>query len=145
MGSLFVNGGLAWAALLLISIPIIIHLINRRRFRRIDWAAMEFLLQALKKNRRRIRLESLILLALRILLIGLAGLALARPVLSGRGLAWLGGAFRSEEKIFILDDSFSMARREADRSAFDRASAALETQVRRLAERGARDRFTLIR
>ena len=146
MGSFFLNGGLAWSALALISIPIIIHLLNRRRFRKIDWAAMEFLLQALKKNRRRIRLEGLILLALRILLIGLIGLAIARPVIGERGLAWLGSAFRAEEKVFILDDSFSMARREADRTAFDRARAALETQVRRLSERGStRDRFTLLR
>ena len=146
MGSFFLNGGLAWTALALTSIPIIIHLLNRRRFRKIDWAAMEFLLQALKKNRRRIRLESLVLLALRVLLIGLIGLAIARPVIGERGLAWLGSAFRSEEKVFVLDDSFSMSRREADRTAFDRARSALEAQVRRLSERGStRDRFTLLR
>ena len=44
--------------------PIIIHLLNRRRFKIIDWAAMEFLLDANKKNRRRVRIENLILLLL---------------------------------------------------------------------------------
>ena len=44
------------------AIPVIIHLINRRRFLRMDWAAMEFLLDALKRNRRRLRLEQLLLL-----------------------------------------------------------------------------------
>jgi hypothetical protein len=145
MGSFFLHGGIASATALLVSIPIIIHLINRRRFRRIDWAAMEFLLEALKKNRRRIRLEELILLAVRIVLIGLIGLFLARPILSERGIEWLGSAFRSEDKVFLLDDSFSMSRREADRSAFQRAAEAAGAQVRRLAERGSRDRITLVR
>src|SRR5262249_51055832 len=62
----------------LISSPIIIHLINRMRFRRIRWAAMEFLLKSQNRNRRRLIIEQLILLALRILLVLLAGLLLAR-------------------------------------------------------------------
>src|ERR1700740_675441 len=57
----------------LISSPIIIHLINRMRFKRIRWAAMEFLLKAQKRNRRRLIIEQLILLALRILLVLLGG------------------------------------------------------------------------
>ncbi len=62
----------------LISSPIIIHLINRMRFKRLRWAAMEFLLKSQKRNRRRLIIEQLILLALRILLVLLAGLLLAR-------------------------------------------------------------------
>ncbi len=53
----FVAGG----ALLLAS-PIIIHLINRMRFRRVRFAAMEFLLASEQKNRRRVLLEQLLLL-----------------------------------------------------------------------------------
>jgi len=45
------------------SIPIVIHLLNRRRFRIVQWAAMRFLLAAQKKNTRRMRLEQLLLLA----------------------------------------------------------------------------------
>src|SRR6266513_4457734 len=62
----------------LISAPIIIHLINRMRFKRLRWAAMEFLLKSQKRNRRRLIIEQLILLLLRILLVLLAGLLLAR-------------------------------------------------------------------
>lgn len=145
MGSFFLHGALAWGTLALVSIPIIIHLLNRRRFRRVDWAAMEFLLEALKRNRRRVRLESLLLLLVRIALMALLGLALARPMLSDQGFGWLSGAFRSEEKVFILDDSFSMTRREADRSAFQRASEGLAVQVRRMGERGGGDRLTVLR
>src|SRR6516162_9149302 len=62
----------------LVSSPIIIHLINRMRYKRVRWAAMEFLLKSQKRNRRRLIIEQLILLFLRILLVLLAGLLLAR-------------------------------------------------------------------
>ena len=36
-----------------VAVPIVIHLLNRKRFRVITWAAMRFLLNAQKKNARR--------------------------------------------------------------------------------------------
>src|ERR671932_714208 len=68
------------AGLALVSATIIIHLINRMRFRRVRWAAMEFLLKSQKRNRRRLIIEQLILLALRCLLVALAGFLVARYV-----------------------------------------------------------------
>jgi hypothetical protein len=69
--------------------PVIIHLLNRRRFRTINWAAMEFLLEAMQRNRRVLQLRDLILLLLRVLCILLFGLALARPFFQGgSGGAW---------------------------------------------------------
>src|SRR5437588_1480693 len=59
------------------SIPIVIHLLNRRRFRIVPWAAMRFLLAAQRKNTRRMRLEQLLLLAVRTLLALLLVLAMA--------------------------------------------------------------------
>ena len=44
--------------------PILIHLINRMRFKRIRWAAMEFLLKSQKRNRRKLIVEQMILLLL---------------------------------------------------------------------------------
>jgi hypothetical protein len=67
----------------LISSPIIIHLINRMRFKRIRWAAMEFLLKSQKRNRRRLIIEQIILLLLRIILVLLAALLVARFVFAG--------------------------------------------------------------
>ena len=78
MLELFTNPGYLAAAGALISAPIIIHLINRMRFKRLRWAAMEFLLKSQKRNRRRLIIEQLILLVLRILLVLLIGLLLAR-------------------------------------------------------------------
>src|SRR5829696_9976432 len=50
------------------AVPIIIHLLNRKRFVIVPWAAMRFLLAAQRKNVRRLRLEQWILLAIRILI-----------------------------------------------------------------------------
>ena len=64
---------------LAISVPIIIHLLNRRRFKEVDWAAMEFLLDAEQKNKKRVRLEHWILLLLRCLTMLLIGTLIAPP------------------------------------------------------------------
>jgi hypothetical protein len=87
----------------LVASPIIIHLINRMRFKRIRWAAMEFLLKSQKRNRRRLIIEQLILLLLRIILVVLAALILAR---------FIGFAFaltpQNRQHVVILDDTLSM-------------------------------------
>jgi hypothetical protein len=67
-----------------VSIPIVIHLLNRRRARRVEWGAMRFLLEAMASQNRRIFLEELVLLVLRCLLIALLVLAMARPFLPSR-------------------------------------------------------------
>ncbi len=59
--------------------PIIIHLLNRRRYRVVNWAAMDFLREALQRNRKILQMRDLILLVLRVLCVLLVGLALARP------------------------------------------------------------------
>jgi len=102
MGDLFVNpwllGGAALAAA-----PLIIHLLNKRRYRVHEWAAMDFLFAAMVSNRRRLRFEDLILLLLRMAIILLLVFAIARPIF--RGLA----GWREDERIVVLDDSASMA------------------------------------
>src|SRR6516162_2373890 len=78
MLEIFTNPAYLAAGGALVSAPIIIHLINRMRFKRLRWAAMEFLLKSQKRNRRRLIIEQLILLMLRCTLVLLAGLLLAR-------------------------------------------------------------------
>lgn len=95
---------------ILVSSPIIIHLINRMRFKRIRWAAMEFLLKSQKRSRRRLIIEQLILLLLRILLVLLAALLVAR---------WVGGFFgrvqaQTTQHVILLEDTPSMADRWQD-------------------------------
>jgi hypothetical protein len=88
----------------LISAPILIHLINRMRFKRIRWAAMEFLLKSQKRNRRRLIIEQIILLMLRCLLVLLAGLLMARFVGDALGITSTSGTTH----VVLLDDSLSM-------------------------------------
>ena len=61
------------AAAALISVPIIIHLINRMRYKRVRWAAMEFLLASYKKHRRWVWLKQLLLMLSRIAIIAPMG------------------------------------------------------------------------
>ena len=77
----FLHPLIFWMGLGAISIPIAIYILNRRRFKIVDWAAMKFLLAALQKNRRRMRLENLIVLLLRMAVLILLALALAQPFL----------------------------------------------------------------
>jgi len=141
----FLHPAIAWSALGLASIPIIIHLLNRRRLRRLDWAAMEFLLAALKRTRRKIRIEQLLLLLVRITLMALLGLFIARPMLSDSEFSWLASALKKEEKLFVLDDSLSMALRHADGNVFARGVDAIATEVNRLGRRRAGDIVSVVR
>src|SRR5262249_27929096 len=103
-----------------VSVPIVIHLLNRKRFRIVTWAAMRFLLAAQKKNSRRLRLEQLILLAVRALVVLLLILAMA-SVTKWAEDWWAGhlpeGSFistpggRRTHRILVLDGSLSMGLR----------------------------------
>ncbi len=110
---------LAFGALLF-AVPLIIHLLNRHRYKRRPWAAMEFLLRAFKKQRRRLRRENLLLLLLRCLIPILLALAIARPrfeEMAGTGLT-AGAAHH----LLIIDHSYSMgAEFEGARTPFERA------------------------
>ncbi|MEM7623159.1 MAG: BatA domain-containing protein, partial [Planctomycetota bacterium] len=83
-----------------IALPILIHLLFRRRRRPIRFAAMRFLEQAIRKQRRRLQLEQWILLLLRCLVILLIALGLARPLF---GDGPLGG--RPKDVLLLVDDA----------------------------------------
>jgi hypothetical protein len=103
----FLSPLLAWGMLLGL-IPLIIHLLNRRRFRRVEWAPMRYLKLTIERNRRRIEIEQLLLLLLRIGLLVLLFFFLARPVLNPTGLErWLGSGGRASQ-VVVIDDSLSM-------------------------------------
>jgi len=135
---LFLAGALA------VSVPIIIHLLNKRKFRTIDWAAMDFLLEADKRNRRRVRLENLLLLLLRCLAILLIGLLLARPFWPASFAGRFFDTTRSE-RIVVLDDSLSMAARSGTSSSLANAKKILDGFVSELAADDADNELTLYR
>lgn len=141
----FVTPALAWGGAVAMAAPIIIHLLARRRFRRIRWAAMEFLLDAEKRNRRRVRIEELILLALRCLAVLLVGLLVARPFVKPSGVAALFGGRERTERVFVLDDSFSMGYLTDGVSAFARAKTSVVNLLQRLREHAPDDTVTVLR
>lgn len=120
----FLNPAFVLPGLALASVPIIIHLLNRLRHRKVRFAAMEFLLQSDEQNRRRLIIEQLLLLLLRVLAVLLVMFLLARFVLNSTDLWLLKGA--SSHHVLILDDSLSMRQKVDDQTVFDQGIDALE-------------------
>jgi hypothetical protein len=138
----FVHPSLAGAALLLGLVPLIIHLINRRRFRRVPWAAMKFLLAANRQSIRRMRLEQLLLLLLRIAVVVLLGLAVARPYASASALLGMGTS--RVHHVLLLDNSRSMnAIDESGKPRFESAGRAAGDLLSSLPETDAVSLITL--
>ncbi|MAD80942.1 MAG: BatA domain-containing protein [Pirellulaceae bacterium] len=109
--------------------PLIIHLLNRRRFRVVHWAAMEFLLQAVKRNRRILQLRDLILLLLRTAAVLLFGLALAQPFLS-EGDSEFNGT-QPLHVVLVIDNSLSTGYQHLEGNLLDRT----RQQARRFIDR----------
>ena len=135
----FDSPALLWG-LALGAAPIIIHFLNKRKFRETNWAAMRFLLEAVRKNSRRLRIEQFVLLAVRTLILLLVCLALAEPLIEE-----LGAFFRPRQpahKIIVIDASVSMGLLSLEESLFDRAKEAGRAIVEQ-AHQG--DVFNLVR
>jgi hypothetical protein len=113
----FLNPYLLFGALG-ISVPIIVHLLNRYHFTEYDWAAMDLLRKAMHIRARQIRIEDLILLLLRCLAVILVTLAIARPTIK-TGNVFPGTASRGV--IVAIDGSFSMAHRQGVKDRFAKA------------------------
>ncbi|TWT79946.1 hypothetical protein CA13_13570 [Planctomycetes bacterium CA13] len=104
----FINGLLALGAAAF-TIPLVIHLLYRNRFKTVSWGAMHLLEPVVRINRRRIRWTNFLLLLIRCLLPVLLALCLARPVLTGfRALQ----GDSPESIVLVIDDSQSMAARD---------------------------------
>lgn len=122
-----------------IALPVMAHLLSRRRFDVVEWGAMQFLNPS-RKTRRRLKLEELLLLLLRIGLIGLIVLSVARPLIPS---GWLSGyhSAGSRTVVLVVDGSNSMSRSDGVNSVHQNA-------IRRAAEflqtLGADDNVALI-
>ena len=114
------------AALPLVALPIIIHLINQRRYQTVRWAAMMFLLAANRMSRGYARVRQWLIMAMRMAAIAGLIFAVSRPLSGG----WLGLAAggRPDTTIVILDRSPSMQQVGAEARG-----SKLETGVRQLA------------
>src|SRR3982751_4122922 len=121
---MLLNPLLAWLGLGAVSVPIIIHLLNRRKFERVVWAAMRFVRLSVEKNQRRIKIEDMLLLILRCLLLAIA---LARPVLQAAAGA-LG--LTKVTAVIVLDNSYSMTQTDGVEPRFEAAKRAADEVIR---------------
>lgn len=96
------------------SVPIIIHLLNRRRHKTVQWAAMQFLLKATRESRGKKKLRHILILTCRALGIAALAFAAGRPIASGL-LGWGGGSI--DTVVLVLDRSASMELRSGDGQA----------------------------
>ncbi len=121
-------------------LPIIIHLLNRLRYRTVHWAAMIFLLKANKAATRRAKIRQYILLLFRVLVLFFFLWAIARPITGGWMAAAAGGA--PEVVVVLLDRSASMEAHAPEQQESKRAHAiALLAEA---AKQSAGSRFVLI-
>jgi hypothetical protein len=124
----FVYPLLAFGALAFL-IPLIIHLLNKRRFKTVYWGAVHLLEDIIRKNNKRLNLEQLLLLLIRIGIPILLAFCLARPVLTGVR------QFLGDEKtstVVLLDNSFSMQAGGATGSASTQSREAVSQLVENL-------------
>lgn len=123
----FLNQALLWG-LAAVSVPVIIHLLNRRRFRRVSWAAMRFLNLSVEQNQRRMKLEDLILMLVRCAMVALLALVVARPVVEGL----LGVPGSKVAAAIVIDNSASMGSVEGESTRLGLARQAATAVVDRL-------------
>lgn len=133
-------GMLGWAAAAIV--PLVLHLWNRRQHQTAPWAAMEFLLAAVQEQAKRMRLEQLLLLLLRMSIPIVLALSLADPV--WQMLPSIGSSLGSRvphHHLFVVDTSYSMGYRVADRTRLEHA----QQLVRDIIEQSPQgDGFTIV-
>jgi hypothetical protein len=101
------------------ALPLVLHLLARARYRTVDWGAMMFLTGADVRQQQRARLKQILLLLVRMAIVGLLAVALARPIVYGR---W--GALAAEARttaVIIFDRSASMGLDEGGKTRLDQA------------------------
>jgi len=128
---------LALGAVLL---PLVIHLLNRRRARRIDFSSLKFIEEVQRRKMRKLNLRRLIVLLLRMLAVFFIVLAFARPtVKSFAGFLLPTGAPSSV--VICIDASYSMGVEREKGSAFTKAK---ELAARVVDESGRKDRINVV-
>lgn len=98
------------------SIPIILHLLNRERARRLIFSTVRFIQMSHQTNVRRHKLKRWLLLLMRILILALLGVAFARPFFAAAPVITqkIGG---KRNAVIILDTSYSMQYEEVFKDA----------------------------
>ena len=119
--------------LLAASIPVLIHLFNLRKLKKIEFSTLRFLKELQKNKIRKIKLKQWLLLALRIMIILLLVTAFSRPTLEGISIGGTTSAAKTTA-LFILDDTFSMSVVDQDGSYFNQAKQTIKNLLTQFEE-----------
>jgi Aerotolerance regulator N-terminal len=121
-------------------LPIVIHLLNRLRYKTVPWAAMIFLLKANRAATRRAKIRQYLLLACRVLVLLFLIWAMARPLTGG----WIGAAAGGAPEVvmILLDRSASMESRGGDGAGSKREHAL--SLLAQAAKQNAESRFVFV-
>ena len=122
------------------ALPVVIHLLNRMRFRTVHWAATKFLFSASRASTRYARLRQILLLACRVLALLAMVLAVARPLAGG----WAGWMLSTSPDVVLIlvDHSASMEARDAQ-TGVTRRQQALDQIAAAASAYGSRTRCVL--
>lgn len=126
----FLNLGILTAGAVAVAIPVIIHLLMRRRRQPVMWGAMRFIIEAYRATRRRLLVERWLLLATRCLLVLAIAVALGRPILSTLSAP----ESRGRTVVILIDDSLTAAVERDGASVLDRHKRAAGALIDALAE-----------
>lgn len=107
--------------LLAASVPIVLHFMNLRKLKKIEFSTLNFLKELQKTKIRRIKLKQWLLLLLRIFIIVFVVLGFARPALTGSDS---GTSSAATSAVFIIDNTFSMSAVVNEGSYFNKAKQA---------------------
>ena len=119
--------------LLAASIPVIIHLFNLRKLKKIEFSTLAFLKELQKNKIRKIKLKQWILLVIRVLIILFIVMAFARPALQSIQIGGTTSAAKTTA-VFILDDTYSMSVVDQKGSYFNQAKEITNQIISQLQE-----------
>ncbi|MFO7524006.1 MAG: BatA domain-containing protein [Ignavibacteriaceae bacterium] len=129
---IFLNPAILFG-LLAASIPILIHLLNLRKLKKIEFSTLTFLKELQKNKIRKVKLKQWLLLLLRVLIILFLVFAFARPTLEGVAIDGTTSAAKTTA-IFILDDTFSMSVVDQNGSYFNQAKQSIKNLLKNFQE-----------
>ena len=113
-------------------IPVVLHLIHRQKAKEVRFSTLRFLRISVQRTRRRKYVEDMSLLAVRVAVLLLIALGLARPAISSLAALW--GRGQTAAIAIVLDNSASMAVTDGGRPRFETARQAAEQVLARLRE-----------
>jgi hypothetical protein len=129
----FLNPIILFAAGAAVLFPLLIHLFNRQKVKKIYFSSLLFLRSLEKTRMRRVKIKEYLLLLIRSLIILLVVVAFARPAIRG-GFASKVGAHAKTSTVILLDDSYSMRYETKEGSLFDLAKKKAREIISQLKE-----------